>query len=344
MKRVKFWGAIGIFILILMRPQVAVTAAQRAMAVWCASVAPALFPFLALMPLLTSEEACAAYEVMFSKWMRVLFGLPGPAAPAVVVGMIAGSPAGAIALHNITADSNIKPGEAQRIAMALAGVSPAYLIMGVGQGLYGSTSLGMKLAGIQLCIQILLLILLPHKHQETALGVLRCESRKKGNGITMAVESLVGICGYMVFFSVIAAVTASFVGEKAGSVLLLVTDLPSGLANLVNMEFTGKMILMGMAIGLGGLCIGYQNMDIHKAIGLSWKRYLKGRGAAALLFMCACVGLEDSVVKGIPDMFDNCHQNYAVGLLIAGFLVLPALFFLSNKLFLNNREVGKNRT
>ena len=137
MKRTKFLGAVLIFLLILLKPQQAATSAQQAMAAWYSSVAPALFPFLVLMPLLTSKEACVAYERLFGRWMRPVFRLPGSAVPAVIAGMIAGSPGGAIALRRVVSNSGLTGPEARRIALAVGGVSPAYLIMGVGQQLHG---------------------------------------------------------------------------------------------------------------------------------------------------------------------------------------------------------------
>lgn len=337
MKKLKIWGAIGIFFIILMRPQAAVSAAQKAMSVWVSSVAPSLFPFLVLMPILTGKEACAAYEAMFSKWMRVLFRLPGAAAPAVIVGIIAGSPGGALALRHIVANSNMKQSEAHRIALALTGVSPAYLIMGVGHGLYGSISLGIKLAVIQLSIQLVLLILL-REHSVDMEPICVSLDKETRNPIRAAVEGLLGICGYMVFFSIIAGAMASFIGEKGGCGLLLLLDLPSGLASLAHMKIQGKMVLMGAAIGFAGLCIGYQNMDVHKDIGLRWKDYLKVRGSAALLLAGSCAMLGNKAVARIPDLFEICMKNYSAALFIAGFMAVPGLYFLSKKLFLNNRS------
>ena len=74
--------------LLLSAPQAAALGAARAMAQWYASVAPALFPFLALMPLLTCDEAATVYELLLGRAMRALFDLPGSTAPALAVGMI----------------------------------------------------------------------------------------------------------------------------------------------------------------------------------------------------------------------------------------------------------------
>ena len=82
---------------LLVFPETVLTAAQQAMYSWYSSVAPALFPFMALLPLLTCRESARIYERLLGRLTRAVFRLPGAAAPAVVVGMTAGSPAGAIA-------------------------------------------------------------------------------------------------------------------------------------------------------------------------------------------------------------------------------------------------------
>lgn len=343
MRKIKFWGTIGILIMILMKPQAAVAAAQQAMGVWYANVAPTLFPFLVLMPMLTGKEACAAYEAMLSKGMRVLFGLPGSAAPVVAIGMIAGSPGGAIALRSMAINSGLKRSEAQRIALALGGVSPAYLIMGVGLSLYGSMKLGMKLACIQMVIQFLLLVVLPRRKEECEEIEYLQEANGIKNPISFAVENLLGICGYMVFFSIVAKVTAAFAGDRIGGYLLLILDLPSGLANLANMKLPGEMGLLCAAIGFGGLCIAFQNMDAHKAFDLPWKDYLKAKCFAGLLFASVGMVLKHSEMRGDFVIFENYKNCYAAALLIAVLMVVPGLYLISIKSFLNKEKCGRKR-
>ena len=88
MKHLKWLGGLAAMALLLSSPQDAARGAARAMAQWHASVAPALFPFLALMPLLTCDEAATVYELLLRRAMRALFDLPGSTAPALAVGMI----------------------------------------------------------------------------------------------------------------------------------------------------------------------------------------------------------------------------------------------------------------
>lgn len=343
MKKLKYWGAFFVFVLILMRPQTAVSAAQNAMKTWYSSIAPTLLPFLVLMPLLTGNEACSAYEALFSRWMRPVFGLPGAAAPAIIVGMITGSPGGAMALKRISENSGISASDTKRIALAVGGVSPAYLVMAVGLSLYNSISLGLKLAGIQILIQIMMLSILPRKWETARIQAAPETERDPNNSIQNAVLSLLGICGYMVFFSVLAGVLVDFIGAGRGKCILLMMDLPSGLVALAKntMPMRVKMLLQGTAIGFTGLCIIAQNMDTLKTMGISWKEYLCARLTTSAMFGVICSLFEGEKGLELHKGLIGMKETYAFSLLFIAIALIPPLFFLTKNLFLNIRDVRK---
>ena len=81
MKKMRWAGGLLLMALLLSRPQAAAQAAARAMAHWYAAVAPSVFPFLALMPLLTCREAARVYERALGRAMGALFDLPGAKSP-----------------------------------------------------------------------------------------------------------------------------------------------------------------------------------------------------------------------------------------------------------------------
>lgn len=339
MKKAKLWVATLVMLGILLRPEAAVNGAQRAMRIWCTGVAPSLFPFLALMPMLTGPEACAAYDSLLSGAMRRLFHLPGAAAPAVVIGMIAGSPGGAISVRRVACNGKLQPSDARRVALAVCGVSPAYLILGVGHGLYGSAKLGLALACIQLAVQLTLLCLLrgilpPHDDQlPTPVSVQR-----PNDGMRAAVESVLVICGYMVVFGAIGSVAASIIGTTGGMALLLALDLPSGLAELAACSFPGKMLIQGVAIGFAGLCIAAQNLDALRGIGVRPGEYFAVRGVAAGLFGCISGVTLRAQEANFAYAFEKTGLVYAFSLAIACIFAVPGLVFLTKNLFLNKNN------
>ncbi|MBQ8507520.1 MAG: hypothetical protein IJ466_08850 [Clostridia bacterium] len=340
MKKLKLLLSAAVLAAILVRPEDSVAGAQRAMLLWCTSVAPSLFPFLALMPVLTGSEACRAYNKIFSGLMGRLFHLPGSAAPAVVIGMIAGSPGGAIAVRRVSAETGMKNTDARRLALALTGLSPAYLVLGVGCGLYGSAQMGWKLAAIQAFIQIALLICLQGFDLGDGAPVDIQESSRTG-GMLGAVESVLVICGYMVFFSAIASVLAGFLGYLPGALLLLAMDLPSGLAELARVDIPARELLQCMGIGLGGLCIAAQNMDVMREIGVKAGDYLCVRCIAAALFACiGAIVLRNS--PSMPGTAPNSAPAYVISMFFAGAMAIPGIFFLSKNMILNKSKFAKN--
>lgn len=338
MKKAKLLLAVAACAAILSWPQSAVTAAQQAMRLWYTSVAPALFPFLALMPLLTGTEACAIYERLFSPLMRPVFRLPGAAAPAMLIGMISGSPGGAIALARIAAPSGMKKSELRRLAPIVCGVGPAYLIMGVGIGLFSSIELGFKLAAVQLAVQLALLFLMRFVQDDNAEAIQVVPMPEGRSGISSAVETILTVCGYMVFFSTLAAVARECIGAAAGRILLLLADLPSGLALLSQWNFNGRSAVMGMAIGFGGICIAAQNMDVLARLGVTWKDFLSLKFAQSALcgVFCGFV-LQDNTAQQAYS-WPRGRESYAFSLLAALILCAPILISLSKKLFLNKEK------
>lgn len=303
------------------------------MAQWAFAVAPALFPFLALLPVLTGKEACAAYARIFGRLTRLL-GLPAGAAPAVIIGMIAGSPGGALALGNVAAHTPMTRAQCMRIALCVCGVSPAYLILGVGQGLCGDALMGVRLAGMQLLTQLILLVLLrPGEQGEKIASIYDLQNRL---GIPAAVETVLGICGYMVLFAAITSVLGECIGQSAGKMLLLMADLPSGLP-----AFAGKPLWMAAGIGFAGLCIAAQNLDALRFIGIKPGIYLGMRSIAALMMSAfAALFLQNGVT--CAQAMPSARLIYAFSLLAASILLIPVLNFLSMNLFLNKRKFSES--
>lgn len=342
MKRLKLPLCLAVAAAILLRPQAAVDGARGAMRLWCESVAPSLFPFLALMPALTGAEACRAYERLLGGLMGRLFGLPGAAAPAVAVGMVAGSPGGAIAVRSVAAQAPLSRADAKRLALALPGVSPAYLVLGVGHGLLGSAALGWRLAAVQAFVQLSLLVCLrglpAGENMEEKIALPRPD---RPAGMAAAVESALSICGYMVLFSAVAAVLTGPLGALPGAVLLLAADLPSGLARIFCLKEPLSALLGCAAIGFGGLCIGAQNIDALREIGVRPGEYFCIRGLAAALF--ASIGT--IALHRAPFSAENPPDS-ALTLLFSIFfscaLAVPGLIILSKNLFLNKRNLPEN--
>ena len=172
----KWLAGLAMAALLLMSPEAAVNGAREAMAQWVYAVAPALFPFMALLPLLTCEAALEVYERLLGGLTRRLYDLPGGAAPALAVGMLAGSPAGCAAVKRVAARTPMTRGQARRLAVACCGLSPAFLITGIGAALLGDVGCGHILLRSQIAAQLTLpLLLRPLCRDSTPMSVREAE-------------------------------------------------------------------------------------------------------------------------------------------------------------------------
>lgn len=262
-------------------PARALFAAQSAIANWGLSVAPALFPFMVVLPFLTSREACRVYDKIFGRLSRFAFALPGTTASAIVTGLCAGSPAGAMAVARVARREGLSPGEAARMAGIACGVGPIYVISGVGVALAGSAAEGWRLASSQLAALLLTGLLFRGAWRgDRRLTPIPDDADFDERPISRGVLSILKVGGYMTMFAVgIALLDAVFGGWFDNASLLL--DLPTGAAYAACVGL--PLFWLAPAIGFGGLCIAAQNMGVLKSVGVTWPMYLVQKAAAAVL-------------------------------------------------------------
>lgn len=327
----KGWMAVAGCVALLMYPETALNAAREAMYVWYASVAPAMFPFMALMPMLTCGAAARTWERMLGRWTQRLFRLPGSAAPAVLVGLIAGSPAGA---HAALRSSDLSREQRGRLVCCVSGLSPAFLITGVGAGMLGSAADGHVLFRAQLAAQLTLLLLT--RWMPTGVPENPTQEQTDVEPVRNAVAAVLNVCGYMMLFNVAAAIIAAASrSESAGLAARCLLDLPNAARAVANLPIIReeKIIALAALTGFGGSCITAQNLAAAGK-ACSAGKYLAARAChAALNASFAVLQLRlDPKIRNIslPPMEFSA--------LIAVFLLIPALISLKKDLFLNKQN------
>ena len=320
-------AALALMALLLARPQAAALGALRAMAAWAASVAPAVFPFLALMPLLTCDEAARAYEKLLGGLTARLFRLPGAAAPAMVIGMVAGVPAGPLAARSVAARTGLDRGQLQCLAIAAMGFSPAFLISGVGAGMLGSAALGWRLLLGQLLTQLTLLVATRRLWRDRLQPVEPLPEEAEASPVRSAVLVALTVCGYMALFGALTGALRAWIGRGASNALLCLLDVPSGARLLAasGVEARIKLPLLAGMCGFGGICVAAQNLRALKGCGIPAGEYL----AARLLAAGLCAGFVALMARfdgsaRLP--FDAVRQNpLAAAALVACALSVPVL-------------------
>lgn len=290
--RLRLLGALVFLGLALSFPQACARAAAEAMAVWSQSFAPALFPFFVMIPALTGREATRLYERLFGRVLPRAFGVPAAFAGAVTAGFLAGSPAGALAISKT--EGEMTRGEASRALLLASGLSPAFVASAVGAGMLGDPGAGALLLRSQILSQLVTGLLLRRAwagdQAPFPRGAVGAAEQAPVRG---AVLSMVTVCGYMVVFSVIAAL-AQCVLPRAGRALLPFLEVAGGCARLAQLPMTPLPLypLLSFFIGLGGLSVAMQNLARAR---VPWPRYALGKalqGALAAAFSAFQCGVQ----------------------------------------------------
>lgn len=313
--------------LMLANPRAASLGAARAMAHWYATVAPALFPFMALMPLLTCRDAARAYERVLGRVTRVLFDLPGAAASAMAVGMMAGSPAGTIAARRVAAQSGMNQGQLRRLAFAFSGFSPAFLVSGIGVAMLGSAAMGWRLLAAQVLAQLTLALLFRRAWRDQTEPVPDVPGGDD-QPVRAAVLAVLGICGYMALFGAITGAMGACLGRGPADALLCLLDVPSGarLVAALPMEEAKKLVLLSGMCGFGGACVAAQNLAALRGCGVRVGEYVAARALAAAL----CAGYAALITKldviSETALATRLRANpFAAAALAVSLLAVPAL-------------------
>ena len=328
MKKGKVLVGLALMALMLSQPQAAALGVTRAMVRWQSTVAPAVFPFLALMPLITCGEAARLYDRALGRAMGALFGLPGQAAAPMVIGWLAGTPAGVLAARGVAARSGMDRGQLCRVAVAATGFSPAFLVSGIGERMLGSAALGWRLALTQLCVQLAMAFLLRRAWRDQTQAVSVAGPIASDGAVRGAVAAVLAIGGYMALFAALACAAGAWLGDGPGSALLCLMDAPSGaqVVSRLPIGIGAKLTLLSAMCGFGGACVIAQWRGAMKGCGPGLWACLALRLLAGLLgglFMAAQLCLAGSVGAGAAQAVRA--QPLAMAGLCAALLAIPAL-------------------
>ncbi len=286
--------------------------AQEAMSLWASSVAPALFPFLALLPALTDEDALSVYERLFGKTMKKLFGISGASAAPCLVGLIAGSPAGSTAVLRAFRSGAISKRDARVLSALVTGAGPVFLISSVGGGMMNDVSKGVKLL---LCAWLsAFLTALFVSRFKNAEDAVRFEGEAAVNPPGAIREAVIGsltVAGYMTVFRVFAGglhenLYAFF--EISGGCMIASERQSLPLASAV--------------AGFGGVCLMAQNIKNLSGAGVRTLEFVLIKCASGALSLVLCV-----LISGfkLPQISLNMGA-YRASCLAALFMTLLCVF------------------
>ncbi len=304
---------------LLYRPQAAANGVRRGLSVCSTVLIPTLYPFMLVAGWLTDSPLCRRPAKWACTLTRRLFGLPGCCGAAILIGLVGGYPAGAIAAGRLYRQGMIDAGQRERMSRFCVNAGPGFIIGTVGAGLLGNTRAGVLLFAAQVTASVLLGVLSGRGRrvrEDTTLPVLS-PKRSFAALVGDTCLALLTTCGWVVSATAVLSV-ADALGIPAQIARL---GLPVGtvrgiLAGLT--EVSGGCMAAVGATGLTpvalGLCLGWGGLAVHgqvfAALGEDFRPGAQfwlyrlihgviGAGVAALLFRFIPVGNATAVAAPV---------------------------------------------
>ena len=121
------------------------TAAKNGLILWATAVVPSLFPFFVANEMLSYTNVVSLLGKWLTPIMRPLFGVPGEAAYAFIMGLISGYPVGAKIISNFMEQGICTKEEAERMLSFTNNSGPLFIVGTVGISLFSNTAIGILL-------------------------------------------------------------------------------------------------------------------------------------------------------------------------------------------------------
>lgn len=285
--------------LLLLFPNLCLQSAQNGLLLWFNKVLPSLLPFMIFINILVPLDGLRKLITFSSPLSQKLWHLPGHSFFAFMMGLIAGYPMGAKVVKNLYAEHKLTKEEAELTLCFSNNCGPLFIIGTVGTAMLSCTSLGYFLFFIHLLSALIMSLLTT---RNATLSISRSKtlypvdtgasfSQLLNQGVMNAMDTIVCIGGYIIFFSVIIALLTQTPLARAlinlifssSTVASLFIGIFSGFFELSNGSYMLSLVkpfsvyslaLISAVISFGGLCVYFQTLYVLEDSPLSTKTYL----------------------------------------------------------------------
>ena len=283
-RRALFLALAGVMGAMLIWPGAVRAAVAEGVALCLGTAIPSLFPFFVVSSLLIDLGYAQALGRRLAGVMGPLFSLSGSAAAAVVLGAVGGYPVGADAARRLWEQKAITREEAGRLLGFCNNGSPAFAVSVLGAGVFHSARAGLWLWGIHIVSALLTGVLLRRRGKA---GVHRAVppltrplpfSQALIHSAAGAARSMVGVCAFVLLFSV-AVMPLKPIGGQMGAAITSFVELFNGAARLRGTS--DAFPLAAALLSWGGLSVHCQTLSVTP--GLSHRWYWQGKVLQCLL-------------------------------------------------------------
>lgn len=278
-----------ILISLIIVPQYAFNSAKEGLLLWFNIIIPSLLPFIIISNLIIKLGLVKYISAIFSPIMKRLFHLPGAAGYAYLLGMLSGYPMGAKITADLFEKKYLTKNQAQYLLAFCNNASPMFVLGFVSVGVLNVGHIGFYLLIILYVSSFITGMIFRFIYQPNINSIKKTHKYSSAKSyktsfkifdecIIDAIDLIVRIGGYVIFFSIILSLIAiiPFAPEVVKNFVLGFIEVSNGI-NLVaktNTLLEIKIILVNTLISFGGFSIHAQTANVISNTPLSIKHYL----------------------------------------------------------------------
>ena len=279
---------------------------------WANNVLPALLPFFICIELIKATNFMEALGRILEPIMKPLFKVPGCGAFAIVMGISSGYPVGAKIVSDLRENNCCTKIEGERLLAFTNTSGPLFIIGSVGVGMFGDSKIGLLLLLTHFIASILVGILFRFYHKNDNIlknnnyipkskptFKLSMLGELMSNAIKNSIATLLLICGYMIFFSVLTNILSNtnisfylsksiecffsilgFSAEMSLPIINGIIEVTGGISELSllkNVDYIELLPCVAFVLGFGGFSVCMQVNSIISNTDLSIKPYILGK-------------------------------------------------------------------
>lgn len=292
------------FAALLIVPEAVTDSCRYALRLCAELIVPSLFPFFVLSILLNKLGLPAALGRIISPLASRLYGVSGAGATALIIGLTGGYPLGAAYIADMERGGAISAREGERLLAFCNNSGPAFIIGGVGVGVFHSASLGLMLYGIHILSAVLTGLFFRgdcFEGRSIASADMDAElSSALPAAVGQAVDSVLNVSGFVVCFTVLTGIldARGFISLLCGAVsagmgaelhfcraaLTALLELGSAVGTMQGLRATPlNLALAAGALGWGGLSVWFQTRCVLSGSNLKGALHIAGRLIGAII-------------------------------------------------------------
>lgn len=282
--------ALTAFIGLLLCPEASTGGARTGLLLCSGVIIPSLFPFIVLGNLFLELGLPNWLGKVLSPVTQKLFGVSGAGTAAFFLGISGGYPLGAITISEMYKSKTLKKAEAERLLSFCNNSGPAFIVSVAGSAVFGSVKIGFFLYAVHILTAILIGMLLKNRKEAFLSDAPSITSVNFSSAFTISIKraaaTIVTVCGFVVFFSVLVGLLDSNgalsmlsgdISTRFGtelhfsrSLLTGFLELGTGTSSMLGLSTNVEnLALCSFIIGWGGISVHAQAASVIKESGLN---------------------------------------------------------------------------